>query len=61
MGILAIVGILLKTIWFFITSKAEWNKERKEQKKEIAKEVNDALEAKDISRVNAAIDRARRL
>jgi len=58
---LKIIGAVLKVIFLVLTGIFERNKDIKEKKKELRKELTGAIKSKDTSRINATIGRINRM
>jgi hypothetical protein len=61
MNIVAIIGAVLQIFLIWIKTKTEKDEVLRKKKEVVLKEANDALEARDPSAVNAAINKLNRL
>jgi len=55
------IGVFLQMLFLVVSSWFERDAAKKKKKEETRKEMGDAIKAKDTSRINASIDRIKRL
>ena len=61
MNIIQIIGIVVKLVFLWLSTKAEKDKELKIRKENATKEISEGIKEKDMSKVTAAFDRINRL